>query len=99
MDLKPPATIFDVDQRGPCLRLISLFIVANLISSADADVITPLLFRLTDATELPILLIGGKPVGSMDTIRELNSTRTLRALATEAGALPDSSKKHRKGRR
>ncbi|KAI0279390.1 hypothetical protein BGY98DRAFT_915886 [Russula aff. rugulosa BPL654] len=81
MDLKPPPTIFDVDQR------------------ADADVITPLLFRLTNATELPILLIGGKPVGSMDTIRELNSTWTLKALALEAGALPDSSKKHRKGRR
>jgi len=81
LDLKPPPTIFDVDQR------------------ADADVITPLLFRLTNATELPILLIGGKPVGSMDTIRELNSTWTLRGLAIEAGALPDSSKKHRKGRR
>jgi hypothetical protein len=35
----------------------------------------------------------------MDTIRELNSTWTLRGLAIEAGALPDSSKKHRKGRR
>ncbi|KAN0109716.1 glutaredoxin-like protein [Russula decolorans] len=92
LDLKPPPTIFDVDQRGPYLRLI-------FSPYSDADVITPLLFRLTNATELPILLIGGKPVGSMDTIRELNSTWTLRGLAIEAGALPDSSKKHRKGRR
>ncbi len=98
MDLNPPPTIFDVDQRGPYLRgfFLSLWLI---ISSADADVLAPLLFRLTNSTELPILLIGGKPAGSMDTIRELNSAETLKALIIEAGALPDSSKKHRKGRR
>ncbi|KAI9449452.1 hypothetical protein BJY52DRAFT_1206373 [Lactarius psammicola] len=66
---------------------------------ADAGVLIPLLFRLTNASELPILLIGGKPVGSMDTIRELHTNGQLKALAAHAGAVLDSSKKRRKGRR
>jgi hypothetical protein len=66
---------------------------------ADADVLIPLLFRLTDTSELPILLIGGKPVGSMDTIRELRASGQLKALATRAGAVLDDSKKRLKGRR
>lgn len=65
----------------------------------DADVLIPLLFRLTNSTELPILLIGGTPVGSIDTIRELNASGQLQALVTRAGAVLDGSKKHRKGRR
>lgn len=81
MDLKPPPTIFDVDER------------------ADADVLTPLLFRLTSSTELPILLVGGVPVGSMDTIQELATDGKLKDLIIHAGATPDSSKRHRKGRR
>ncbi|KAF8473085.1 hypothetical protein DFH94DRAFT_636331 [Russula ochroleuca] len=81
MDLKPPPTVFDVDQR------------------ADAEVLTPLLFRLTNATELPILLIGGKPVGSMDVIRESHTAGTLKSLIIQAGAVLDSSKRARKGRR
>jgi glutaredoxin-related protein len=66
---------------------------------ADADVLVPLLFRLTDTSELPILLVGGKPVGSMDTIRELHTNGQLKALVTHAGAVLDDSKKRRKGRR
>jgi len=81
MDLNPPPTIFDVDER------------------ADATVITPLLFRLTNSTELPILLIGGLPVGSMDTIRELDSSGKLKTLIMNAGGVPASARKPRRGRR
>jgi len=81
MDLKPPPTIFDVDQRD------------------DADVLTPVLFRLTNATELPILLIGGSPVGSIDTIRELNVNGKLKTLIIDAGGVPASGRKGRRGRR
>ncbi|KAH9032449.1 hypothetical protein EDB85DRAFT_1955856 [Lactarius pseudohatsudake] len=66
---------------------------------ADAGVLIPLLFRLTNTSELPILLIGGKPVGSMDTIRELHTNGQLKVLAAHAGAVLDGSKKRRKGRR
>jgi len=81
MDLKPPPTIFDVDQR------------------ADAEVLTPVLFRLTNATELPILLIGGSPVGSIDTIRELNADGKLKTLIVDAGGVPAGERKPRRGRR
>lgn len=66
---------------------------------ADATVLIPLLFRLTDSSELPILLIGGKPVGSMDAIRELNNNERLKALVVHAGAVLDGPRKRRKGRR
>ncbi|KAI9457893.1 hypothetical protein F5148DRAFT_1151110 [Russula earlei] len=81
MDLKPPPTIFDVDER------------------VDADVLTPLLFRLTNSTELPILLIGGTAVGSIDRIRELNADGKLKEWVIGAGAVPGSTKKPRKGHR
>lgn len=32
-------------------------------SPDDADVIVPLMMRLTNSTELPVLLVGGKTVG------------------------------------
>jgi hypothetical protein len=65
----------------------------------DADVLIPLLFRLTNSTELPILLIGGKPIGSMNLIRELNADGRLPAFALLAGARFDDSRKRRKGHR
>ncbi|KAI0292688.1 hypothetical protein B0F90DRAFT_1811901 [Multifurca ochricompacta] len=66
---------------------------------SDASVLIPLLFRLTNSTELPILLIGGSPVGSMDAIQELDASGQLKALAVHAGAALDASKKRKKGRR
>jgi hypothetical protein len=101
MDLKPPPTIFDVDQRGMCsvivLSLNSWLIY--IIALADAKVVMPLLLRLTNSTELPILLIGGLPVGSMDTIRELDSSGKLKTLIMNAGGVPASARKPRRGRR
>jgi hypothetical protein len=68
-------------------------------SLADAEVLTPVLFRLTNATELPILLIGGSPVGSVDKIRELNADGKLKTLIIDAGGVPVSERKPRRGRR
>ncbi|KAG2135428.1 hypothetical protein DEU56DRAFT_737751 [Suillus clintonianus] len=59
----------------------------------DADVLIPLLHRLTSSTELPLMLIGGKPVGSMDTIRELNEAGELQKLITNAGGVIGGAKK------
>jgi hypothetical protein len=101
MNLKPAPTIFGVDLRGGYSRKCTFrdwSANANRLL-ADANVLVPLLFRLTDTSELPILLIGGKPVGSMDTIRELRTNGQLKALVTHAGAVLDDPKKRRKGRR
>ena len=64
-----------------------------MYSQEDGDVLIPLLYRLTSSTELPLLLIGGKPVGSMATIRELNESGELRTMITNAGAVVDGAKK------
>lgn len=111
MHLRPAPTIFDLDERGtyalfaPPLRpqcpvpcrggadddgLISYL--------ADAQVLIPLLYRLTASDSLPILLIGGSPVGSVDAIRELDASGELKKRVTEAGAVVDGAKR-KKGRR
>ncbi|KAG1751375.1 uncharacterized protein EDB91DRAFT_1195985 [Suillus paluster] len=59
----------------------------------DADVLIPLMHRLTSSTELPILLVGGKPVGSMTTVRELNESGELQKMIVNAGAVFDGAKK------
>lgn len=59
----------------------------------DADVLIPLLHRLTSSTELPLMLIGGKPIGSMAAIRELNESGELQILIRNAGAVFDGAKK------
>jgi hypothetical protein len=81
MNLRPPPTIFDVDQR------------------ADADVLTPLLFRLTSSADLPILLVGGKSVGTPSEISELHRSRELHRMVIQAGAIFDMRRRGRKGRK
>lgn len=65
----------------------------------DANVLTPLLYRLTSSSELPILLIGGKPVGTTSQIAALFRSRELHRMVTHAGAIVDGAPKRRKGRK
>ncbi|KAF9010604.1 hypothetical protein BDQ17DRAFT_1346522 [Cyathus striatus] len=64
----------------------------------DAEVLKPILSRLTSQLEFPILLIGGRPVGTVEQIRELVKSGELKKLVTEAGAVVNGArrKKHRK---
>lgn len=48
--------------------------------------LAPLLYRLTHTSELPILLVGGKLVGSMQEIRYMNEKGDLRRMISAAGA-------------
>jgi glutaredoxin-related protein len=76
----------------PALRLlIAQFFFCSFLE--DADVLIPLLHRLTSSTELPVLLIGGKPVGSIAAIRELNGSGELATMITNAGSVIDGTKK------
>ena len=61
--------------------------------------LVPLLYRLTGSSKLPILLVGGKPVGSIEEIRELSESGTLKTLVADAGAVIDGEKKKKKGKR
>jgi len=62
----------------------------------DANVLEPIIRRLTSAAELPVLLVGGKPIGTIEEMRRLDNDGTLRKLVSATGALVDGSKnKHR----
>ncbi|KAF9479730.1 hypothetical protein BDN70DRAFT_878490 [Pholiota conissans] len=64
----------------------------------DSEILTAMLKRLTGVTELPVLIIGGKPVGSLEEVKALEKSGELSKLVTEAGALINGAKKkkHRK---
>lgn len=65
----------------------------------DADVLIPMLARLTSSPELPVLIIGGKPIdSSLDNIHELEKSGELQKMITEAGLMVNGAKKkkHRK---
>ncbi|CCL98694.1 uncharacterized protein FIBRA_00697 [Fibroporia radiculosa] len=63
----------------------------------DESVLTPLLFRLTSSSQLPILLIGGKPVtASIEEIRDLRRRGELQRMVTSAGAELYGAKKKQK---
>ena len=65
---------------------------------ADEHVLKALLERLTGEPELPILLIGGKVVGTMPEIRYMYTKGDLARKIKEAGAIIDGIKK-KKGRK
>ncbi|KAG5342657.1 hypothetical protein C0989_010625 [Termitomyces sp. Mn162] len=59
----------------------------------DAKVLEPIIRRLTSSLELPVLLIGGKPIGSIEEIRVLERSGELHKMIKSAGAVFDSPKK------
>jgi glutaredoxin-related protein len=64
----------------------------------DAEVLTPIISRLTSAPELPVLLVGGEYIGSIEDIRAMDKSGELRKVISASGALIDGGKrkKHRK---
>jgi hypothetical protein len=67
--------------------------VFNIDERPDADVLEPLLFRLTNATSFPVLIIGGAPVGGLAEVRTMDKEGTLPRLIEIAGAKIDGKKK------
>ncbi|KAG6869098.1 hypothetical protein C0993_001663 [Termitomyces sp. T159_Od127] len=59
----------------------------------DAKVVEAIICRLTLSLELPVLLIGGRPIGSIEEIRALEESGELHKLVTASGAVIDGSKK------
>ncbi|KAA1475180.1 hypothetical protein DENSPDRAFT_852795 [Dentipellis sp. KUC8613] len=75
--------------------------VFEIDQRSDADVVAPMIYRLTGQPALPILLVGGKPVGTIDDIRDLIANGELKRMVIDAGARPTVTKKknNKKGRR
>ncbi len=65
---------------------------------ADEEVLKSVLHRLTGEPELPLLLVGGQTVGTLQEIRYMNSKGDLARKMNEAGAVVDGAKK-KKGRK
>ncbi|KAG6911163.1 hypothetical protein DXG01_003903 [Tephrocybe rancida] len=59
----------------------------------DAKVLEPIICRLTSSEELPVLLVGGNHVGSVETIRSLEKDGGLRKLILASGAVIGPKKK------
>lgn len=99
MNLRPAPLIFEVDERRQYFYTDVLIIFSRIIAfafSADANVLLPLLHRLTSISTLPNLLVGGNPVGSIEDIRELHANGELRQLISSAGAVIDGGPKKKK---
>lgn len=81
-------------------------LVVEVDQREDAQVLLPLLTRLTHVPSLPILLIGGQAVGIdapdikslMGEIRKLHDNGELTRRVAEAGATVQPGKKKGKGR-
>lgn len=80
-------------------------LIVEIDQREDADVLLPLLTRLTHVPSLPLLLIGGQAVGSetsdrkglMGEIRRLHEKGELTRRMLEAGSTVELGKK--KGKR
>ncbi|EIN11902.1 hypothetical protein PUNSTDRAFT_62402 [Punctularia strigosozonata HHB-11173 SS5] len=66
---------------------------------ADAPVLEPLLLRLTGASSLPVLIVGGHPITDLDVVRKLNADGTLKKMVSTAGAKIDGARRKKGGRR
>ncbi|KAF7376600.1 Glutaredoxin domain-containing protein [Mycena sanguinolenta] len=64
----------------------------------DVEVLSPMLSRLTGVPDLPILLIGGKPVGSLERIREMLASGELTRLIKASGAVIGGGKRRKHGK-
>ncbi|OJT07427.1 hypothetical protein TRAPUB_1747 [Trametes pubescens] len=67
--------------------------IVDVDQRPDENVLVPLLFRLTSANELPILLVGGRTVGTAQEIKYLAAKGQLHRLITEAGGVVDGARK------
>lgn len=64
----------------------------------DAEVLMPIISRLTSAPEFPVLLVGGEYVGPIEDIRTMDKSGELRKAISASGAVINGGrrKKHRK---
>ena len=75
-----------------------LFNAFTDLALADEEVLKPLLERLTGASELPILLVGGQIIGTPQEVKYMHAKGEFTRALTKAGAIVDGVKK-KKGRK
>ncbi|KAL1741804.1 hypothetical protein HDZ31DRAFT_44606 [Schizophyllum fasciatum] len=79
------------------LHLAPAPMIIDMDTRSDADVLAPLLMRLTGADALPILLVGGEPVvRDMDEFRTLRDSGELKERISKAGAVAGGGLRRKK---
>jgi glutaredoxin len=69
--------------------------VMDVDTRDDVEVLAPLLARLTGQSDLPVLLVGGRPVGSVARIREMVANGELERLVKASGAVVGGGKRRK----
>lgn len=77
-------------------KLLPKPVVIEVDERRDADIISPLLHRLTSSPTLPILLVGGRPAGTVEQIQAGHEDGSLKRLLADAGAVIGGSEKKKK---
>ncbi|PSR79236.1 hypothetical protein PHLCEN_2v7094 [Hermanssonia centrifuga] len=80
------------------LNLLPPPVLIEVENRPDEEVLKSVLHRLTGEPELPLLLVGGQTLGTLQEIRYMNSKGDLARKMNEAGAVVDGAKK-KKGRK
>ncbi|CDO76968.1 hypothetical protein BN946_scf184281.g15 [Trametes cinnabarina] len=75
------------------MYLLPAPVIVDVDERPDESVLVPLLYRLTSMNELPILLVGGRTVGTPKEIRYLAHKGELQRLITQAGGVIDGARK------
>lgn len=73
-------------------------VIVDVDMRDDAEVLSPILARLTPVTDMPILLVGGKVIGTLEEIKEMARDGRLARAVSEAGAVVNGAKK-KKGKK
>ncbi|THU86557.1 hypothetical protein K435DRAFT_559179, partial [Dendrothele bispora CBS 962.96] len=75
------------------LNLVPSPTIIDIDVRDDAEVLKPLVQRLTSSTDLPVLLVGGQSMGSMADIRDMVESGELKQRILDAGAVVGKPKK------
>lgn len=97
---KPSAVTRELRTLVDSFNLRPTPIVIDIHERVDADILEPVLHRLTGSSSFPILLVHGVliDVSTADRLEELDKSGTLKKLVSEAGAIVNGGKR-KKGRR
>ncbi|KXN90950.1 hypothetical protein AN958_03017 [Leucoagaricus sp. SymC.cos] len=85
----------DVKSLLNSLRLKPAPTIIDVDVRDDADVLIPMLHRLTSNSEFPILLVAGRSIGTIQEIHRMEHDGTLRRMIAESGATINGAK-HKK---
>ncbi|KAG8936867.1 hypothetical protein FRC02_010729 [Tulasnella sp. 418] len=77
-------------------KLLPVPTVIEVDGRDDAEILTRIITRLTKSESLPVLLVAGKPFGTLDDIKVAHENGELKAAIQASGAVLNGSQKRKK---